>query len=94
MRFSGVILAIVYPVNPEPVSPVNLELTDRSVQSFSTKKTSGVRTSDWLNDFGAFVKKNVLIYYLSNGMKDFLYSSVSWPSISFSKGFYRILGQL
>ena len=36
MRFSSVILALVYPVKPELVSPVDPDKIDGSVQSFST----------------------------------------------------------
>ena len=48
IRFSGVTLALVYPVNPELVSPFHPELTDISVQSVSTTITSGAGASDWV----------------------------------------------
>ena len=44
MSFTGVTLALVYPVNPE--------LTDRSVLSLSTTITSGAGVSDWVIKFG------------------------------------------
>ena len=88
MRFYGVTLALVYPVNPELVSPVNLELSYRSVQSFSTNITSGDCASYRVIKFGSLVNVFVLIDYLSNGTKNVLYGSMSEPSIYFS---YRLL---
>ena len=62
MGFSGVTLALVY--------PVNTELTDRSVQSFSTTITSGAGAgagaSDRVIKFGPLVTFCVLIYSLGN----------------------------
>ena len=55
MRFSGVTLALV--------SPVNQELTDRSVRSLSTTITSGAGDSDGVIKFGRLVTFFVLIDY-------------------------------
>ena len=58
MRFSGVTLALVSPVNPE--------LTDRSVRSLSTTITSGAGDSDEVIKFGWLVTFFVLIDYWGN----------------------------
>ena len=46
MCFYGVTLALVSPVIPEIVSPVDMNKTDRSVQSFPTTINSGAGASD------------------------------------------------
>ena len=56
--FSGVTLALVY--------PVNTELTDRPVQSFSTTINSGAGYSYRVIKFGPLVTFCVLIYFLGN----------------------------
>ena len=58
MRFPGVTLALVYPVNPQ--------LKDRSVRSFSTTVTSGSGGSDLVIKFGTLVTFCALIDYLGN----------------------------
>ena len=58
MRFSGVTLALIY--------PVNAELIDRSGQSFSTNISSGAGASDQVIKFSPLVTFCVLIYYLGN----------------------------
>ena len=58
MRFSGVTLALAYPVYPE--------LTDISAQSFSTTITYGPGASDWVIKFSPLVTFFVLIDSLSN----------------------------
>ena len=56
MRFPGVTLALVSPVNPE--------LTDRSVQSLSTTITSFAGAFDWVIQFGPLVKLSLYILYV------------------------------
>ena len=58
MYFSGVTLALVSPVNPE--------LTDRTVQSLSTTINYGAGDSDWVIKFGPLVTFCVLIDSLGN----------------------------
>ena len=58
MRFSGVTISLVY--------PVNMELTDISVQIFSANITSGACASYWVTKFGPLVTFCVLIYYLGH----------------------------
>ena len=52
--------------NIDLVSPVNPELTDRTVQSLSTTINYGAGDSDWVIKFGPLVTKCVLIDYLGN----------------------------
>ena len=68
MHFSGVTLALV--------SPVNTELIDRSVQSFSTTIISGAGAYDWVIKFVPLVTFFVLMYSLSNSTKNVLYGSM------------------
>ena len=58
MRFPGVTLDLVSPINPE--------LSDRSVQSFPTTITSGAGASDRGINFGPLFKFCVLIDSLGN----------------------------
>ena len=58
MRFSGVTLALV--------SPINQELTDRPVRIFPSTINSGAGASDWVINIGPLVKFCALIYSLCN----------------------------
>ena len=60
MRFNSVTLALVSPVNPE--------LIDISVQSFSITVTSGADTSDLLIKFGTLVTFCILIGSIGNAI--------------------------
>ena len=86
MRFPGVTIARVYPVNQE--------LTDRPVRGFPNTITSGAGASDWVIKFCALVKCFALIYYLSNGTKIFYTVPCIDLQYPFHKGFYRSMFQL
>ena len=85
MRFSGVTLAIVSPVNPE--------LTDRLVQSLSTIISFGASAYDLVIKFGPLVTFFVLIYSLGNDILlnfgtttfSFAYFSYHWIILIFRR---------
>ena len=71
--FSGVTLALLSPVNPE--------LTYRSVQSFPTNITYGAGGSDRVIKFGTLVTFCVLIYSLGNVISPHILFSDTWAVI-------------